>query len=306
MARPITNMARFVEAHLELGGKLNEYILTGRGREKLNDEARENLRDRSAKSLKATNPRARIAFVEALDRELSQYFDQGESPDKLFWVTITPRAWACPHIIADQFDNRNARRDLISLLQGLSYVGMIDAAFYGNKTASAWDRSTNGYVHSQIMSFHAHLLVWGRDVTYMEGLRDAHNLFVPSLFPGHDSFFFRAITPSKAREKAFYMAKAPLKEMRIQKKTAPVEIANSETGEFFEMPRPRVRSRKGGLRQGDACKIHNALSRFSIPDFALAHGAGRRIMRLSIESAQQRLQREDDEQRQEISRLLRL
>jgi hypothetical protein len=121
--------------------------------------------------LNAVSPKARIRWGEMVCEEFSDYFHLGpnkpEPDQRIFLLTLCDRRCCTSHqaknIPIGQFI-RILRRGL----RGLSYIGMLEPAYYVNVCKGA-------HVHGKrLVSWHLHLLAWGESKsairTRIEGL----------------------------------------------------------------------------------------------------------------------------------------
>jgi len=144
---------------LSTGSKLRLAIEDARNWSRLEQLQALQLLNSDARWLNAVNPRARVRWGNMICEEFSTHFhlgpDQPEPEQRLFLVTLCDRRCCTSHQ-AKNIDIPRFIRLLRRGLRGLSYLGMIEPAYYVNLCEGT-------HVHGKRMvSWHVHLLAWGK------------------------------------------------------------------------------------------------------------------------------------------------
>jgi hypothetical protein len=108
--------------------------------------------------LNAVSPQARIRWGEMVCEEFSDHFhlgpDKPEPKRRIFLVTLCDRRCCTSHL-EKEIDIRGFIQRLRRGLRGVSYLGMLEPAYYVNVCKGT-------HVHGKRMvSWHVHLLAWG-------------------------------------------------------------------------------------------------------------------------------------------------
>jgi hypothetical protein len=143
---------------LKTGSTLRSAIETARG---LSDHERRfllQLVNFNSEDLSAANPKARIRWGKLFCGEFSDHFHLGRNkpePDQpMYMITLCDRRCCTSHL-EKNIDVRNLIQTLRRGLRGLSYLGMLEPAYYVNVCPGT-------HVHGQRMvSWHSHLIAWG-------------------------------------------------------------------------------------------------------------------------------------------------
>jgi hypothetical protein len=238
----ILSLDAFTRAHFDLEGQLRRYALTSRGRKVLIGNVLDNLMRRSASSLKATNPRARMAVAEAAEAILGPVID---GQDSLFFVTLAPRQFGRRLEQARSFDFQELRDWALEQLHGCHHIGAIEGAYYSNYLRGPLKQNQEPWV-----SFHTHHLCWNVDEAKIRATVGRLNENYPAFLTGLDSAHYRAWKSVGARSRIFYMLKAPLEEYCV--------VHEKQAGQ-----NPLQKKRK--LRPGDAVRMLSAMRRCGFP-----------------------------------------
>lgn len=284
----ILSLDEFKREHLRIEEQLRRYALTERGRSALNGNLLENLLRRSAMSLKATNPRARIAVAEAASAEFDDVLNRNQTA---FFVTFAPRQFAMRARDVFSFDFRQIRMWAREQLDGIDHVGTIEAAYYTN-----WPRYFSEWNREPWIALHTHHLCWGVNEAKLRNIVDAVNArymaFVTDLNAAHCKPWKRA----GALSRVFYMLKAPLDEYRVY------GGATNADG-TIEAPTQKKRS----LRPGDVVRLYRALGDRTMDDDVLcAGGEGFDVVERIIAHALESIRTEDRALERRLSALTSL
>ena len=218
--------------------------------------------------LNAVSPNARIRWGEMVCEEFSNHFhlgpDKPEPHQRIFLVTLCDRRCCTSHE-ANNVDIPGFIRILRRGLRGLSYIGMIEPAFYGNICQGT-------HVHGKRMvSWHLHLLAWGESKsaikTRIEGLNEGSLLpIADGLAAAHQ----KRVSKGKLADKFCYMLKSPKKAYRLYKYEQVIA-----DGEILL----RFKQCKDDLRPGERLTLFRLLQDMYLDQLAVAGGEGAEILR---------------------------
>jgi hypothetical protein len=219
--------------------------------------------------LNAINPNARIRWGKLICEELSAHFHLGpaqpEPAQPLFLVTLCDRRCCTSH----QAKNINIPRFLCLLrrgLRGLSYLGMIEPAYYVNVCKGA-------RIHGKRMvSWHVHLIAWGEPGTEIKKRIDRLNtrkILLP-IVDGLPAAHQKRISKGKLASKVAYLLKSPRKAYRLYKWQQVIA-----DGEIIS----RFKQRKCDLRPGERMTLLRLMQDLYLDQLAVAGGEGAKILR---------------------------
>lgn len=287
MRDPITNISEFRNQHTQLDRMLKRYAMTKRGKA-FSGDAINALKASSAMSLKATNALSRIDIAVTANWKLSEFLASKDGPKSLFWVTITPAELAKPPHSSKLIDLNRVRGEIARTFEGFDYFGMIDIAFYPRRlNGTVGSEKRRFHLPGPLISFHIHLLAWGRDESELIEIQDEFNDSCRSLFPNKLAFFFRKVTRRKALQKNWYQLKAPVSAYTAY--THLTDQVDRQTGEILLRPSEEWTTGKRAIRPGEAAIVHNAVSHLNIPDLMLGGGRGLLLKREIIARSSARL-----------------
>jgi len=214
----------------------------------------------------AVNPLARIEFGRALCRALSQHFNLGPAhphPDQpLFLVTLCDRECSTTHD-ADFVNVAGFIKRLRKGANGLSYIGMLEPAYYANITQGSFYQGKRG------VFWHLHLVCWGETANQIDArLRrlNAGNVYrkiADGLPAVHKKRIVRSILPRMM----WYLVKTPKDAYRIHKVS---KDRVTEDGEVIG----RFGQKSSKLRAGDRVTLFKQLRHVPLHDLAVAGGEG--------------------------------
>jgi len=218
--------------------------------------------------LNAVSPNARIRWGEMVCEEFSNHFhlgpDKPEPHQRIFLVTLCDRRCCTSHE-ANNVDIPGFIRILRRGLRGLSYIGMIEPAYYVNMCQGT-------HVHGKRMvSWHLHLLAWGESKsaikTRIEGLNEGSLLpIADGLAAAHQ----KRVSKGKLADKFCYMLKSPKKAYRLYKYEQVIA-----DGEILL----RFKQCKDDLRPGERLTLFRLLQDMYLDQLAVAGGEGAEILR---------------------------
>jgi hypothetical protein len=222
-----------------------------------------------ARWLNAINPKARIRWGKLICNELSRHFDLGptqpEPDQRLFLVTLCDRRCCTSH----QAKNINVPRFIRLLrrgLRGLSYLGMVEPAYYVNVCEGT---HVDG---KRMVSWHVHLLAWGEGTSAIKTRIESLNkkgILLP-VADGLAAAHQKRISKGHLASKLAYMLKAPRKAYRLFK----YEHVTPD-GEIVL----RFKQKKDDLRPGERLTLFRPMKDMYLDQLALAGGEGAAILR---------------------------
>jgi hypothetical protein len=226
--------------------------------------------------LSATNPKARIVWGELVCQELSEHFELGPDktePDRpMFLATLCDRRCCTSH----QEKHVNIVRFIRILrrgLRGLSYVGMLEPAYYVNVCEGT-------HVHGKRMvSWHLHLIAWGEAHEKLEKRIERLNeqgILLP-IADGLAAAHQKCISKGKVASKIAYVLKAPKKAYRLYRWETV-----SPDGEVI----PKFKQWKVDLRPGERLTLLRLMQDMHLDQLAVGGGEGTAMMRRVKRTAQ--------------------
>jgi hypothetical protein len=201
--------------------------------------------------------------------EFSNHFDLGpdkpEPHQRIFLVTLCDRRCCTSH----QERNLDIPRFIRILrrgLRGLSYLGMLEPAYYVNMCQGT-------HVHGKrLVSWHLHLLAWGISPREMKkrisGLNKS-GVLLP-IADGLAAAHQKRISRGKLADKFCYLLKSPRKAYRLYK----YEQVTAD-GEIIL----RFKQKKDDLRPGERLTLFRLMQNLYLDHLAVAGGQGAEILR---------------------------
>jgi hypothetical protein len=219
--------------------------------------------------MNAVSPQARIRWGKMVCEEFSDHFhlgpDNPEPDQRIFLLTLCDRRCCTSHE-AKEIDISRFIRILRRGLRGLSYLGMIEPAYYVNVCEGA-------RIHGKrLVSWHLHLLAWGESKsairTRIERLNEKGILLpiADGLAAAHE----KRISTGKLADKFCYLLKSPKKAYRLYK----YEQITPD-GEILL----RFKQKKDDLRPGERLTLFRLMRELYLDQLAVAGGEGAVILR---------------------------
>lgn len=292
--KPIITLERLEEALSSINQKLREYALTKRGRLAVDDATLERLKTRDARSLYATNARARIECAKASDRAFHKLVRK-QGHGGFFFVTLTPRQFAVRASEAANFDHESVKNWVKNEFQDFSYLGMVDAALYTNINV------VPGY-RDEMVSWHIHLIGWGcteRRIRAVEARIESSN---DALIPGRVVAKIRRWRVTGAAGRLVYLFKGIVSEYRVFEKKQ--ELVDPSTGEIFPVRTGAFQQRKRDLRPGSAVKMMKIIGERTIPMLSISGGEGDAVLQRALKRALAVIAQEDQEFARKVERAM--
>src|ERR1700730_18628164 len=219
--------------------------------------------------LNAVSPKGRIKWGRMVCQELSDHFPLGRhkpEPDQpIFLVTLCDLRCCTSH----QENNLEISRFIRILrrgLRGLSYLGMIEPAYYVNLCDGT-------HVHGKRrVSWHLHLIAWGERRKSLKNRIDRlneHKILLP-IADGLASAHQKRISKGKLPSKIGYVLKAPKKAYRLFKR----ELITVD-GEVIY----KFKQKKNDFRPGERLTLFRLMQDMYLHQLAVAGGEGAVILR---------------------------
>jgi hypothetical protein len=254
---------------LRTGSKLRSAIEESRNLSHVRRSHDLQLLNSAPSCLNAVSPKGRIRWGALVCQEFSDHFhlgpDQPEPAQRLFLVTLCDRRCCTSHEAKDIPITRFIRI-LRRGLRGLSYLGMIEPAYYTNVCEGT-------HVHGKRMvSWHLHLLAWGESKfairTRIERL-NKEGILLP-IADGLAAAHEKRISTGKLADKFCYLLKSPKKAYRLYK----YEQITPD-GEILL----RFKQKKDDLRPGERLTLFRLMKDMNLDQLAVAGGEGAVILR---------------------------
>lgn len=290
MRKPLLSWDEYDRAHLERDHSLKKYLISGWGRKSPHSEVIEELKEASARSLFATNTRARLALTKAILMQIRR-IAYGRN---VAFVTLAPARFVTPLSRAASFDPTKLEIWAKKVLAGYNFIGAVDLALYINLSANTASKAPS-------VAWHVHLLVWNFDQGKLQWVLDRINDEERSFVPGRPTAHMRLLRPGAIEGRAVYIMKAPLSEYMVY----PRKEAEDESGfDDFELKqRGRMEQRKRPLRPGNAIKLCHVLSGRTLPSLMVSGGEGVEILRPALRKARAGIKESDDRKQSRLERL---
>jgi hypothetical protein len=222
-----------------------------------------------ADNLIAVSPKGRIKWGRMVCEELTDHFDLG--PDKLepdqpiFLVTLCDLR-CCKSHRDKNIDVSGFIRMLRHGLRGLSYLGMLEPAYYVNLC-----QGTHAY-GKRTVSWHLHLIAWGEPrkklAKRVKQLNEKSVLLpIADGLPAADQ---RRILNGNVAHRIGYILKAPRKAYRLFKR----ELITAD-GEVID----KFKQKKCDFRPGEHVTVLRLMQDMHLDQLAIAGGEGTDILR---------------------------
>jgi hypothetical protein len=289
MRKPLLSWIRYRREHLQRDQRLKKYLISGWGRKSPHSEVIEELKEGSARSLFATNTRARLALTKAILRQIRRISNRNAA-----FVTLAPWRFVTPLSRAASFEPRRLKFWVEEALAGYNFIGAVDLALYINLSADTASKEPS-------LSWHVHLLVWDFDQGKLQRVLDRINDEETSFVPGRPTAHMRLLQPNAIEGRVAYMMKAPLSEYMVY----PRKEADDQPG--FDASglaqRGRMEQRKRPLRPGNAIKLCHVLSGRTLPSLMVSGGEGGEILQTALTKAEAEIGRSDEIKQRKLERL---
>ena len=253
---------------LRTGSKLRSAIEEARSLSLFRRSLDLQLLDDDPRWLNAVSPQARIRWGELVCEEFSDHFhlgpDNPEPDQRMFLVTLCDRRCCTSHQ-EKEIDIPAFIRILRRGLRGLSYLGMVEPAYYVNVCEGA-------RIHvKRLVSWHVHLLAWGISPREMKQRIERLNqgILLP-IADGLAAAHQKCIAKGKLADKFCYVLKSPRKAYRLYK----WETITPD-GEII----PKFKQKKDDLRPGERLTLFKLMQDLYLDRLALGGGEGAELLR---------------------------
>lgn len=258
---------------------------------------KEELDFRGALYLYANNPKARVRFARIFLEAVKSHLKSPTNEDLLkcpvYLVTFALKRFACSMEDAKTYDLRPLQAWVRQKMEGFSYLGMVDVAFYSNvnvqtgvyplpEKEEAKKVKPSERDRGQMASWHVHLLVWGVPRARLKTLVDEVNVMLangspknPSLVDGLRAADYRQVKSERFEGKVLYILKSP-REYRVWPEKE--EVIDPETGEIAQPLTGRFIQRSRVLRCGDGVRMFQVMQDRYLDGMMLGGGAGRDLL----------------------------
>lgn len=234
------------------------------------------LKDRNQEDTHAANLFSRKLFSRAICDELQLKFcSETNSLDHnqdVFFVTLLDIRCATD-VSPTMPDLEQFKAIMRRGLRGLSYVGMMDVAYYANLAAGT---RLNG---KRCLFWHVHALVWG--VTEREMKKHIRRLNRSgqylAIIDGLKGALSKKVRQGTLPFVAGYILKSPANAYRVWRKDRFDDDGNpliNADGEILA----KFRQRKGHLRPGERVRLFKILRQVPLTDLAISGGEGKLIL----------------------------
>jgi hypothetical protein len=266
-----TNQRMFIQTEEDLGTRLLKAL--GRPKYKALDPSE--LQHLNAVYHFANNPCARVRFARIFVSSVINHLTSGPNQQHLrcevYLVTFALKRFCCSLKDADCYDLRPLQAWVREVMGDLSYIGMVEAALYTNKSLKLEEREPT-------VSWHVHILAWDVTRAKLRGLVDEISTEHQSLIEGLPAADYRRVAPVHLASKALYMLKSP-REYRIWPKKE--EVVDTVTGEIEIRRTGRFRQKSRLLRRREQIQMFEVMRDRYLDWMMVGGGAGRELL-LSI------------------------
>lgn len=180
-------------------------------------------------------------------------------------VVVSAEQWFVNLHDAHGCDIRAIRRELNELFRSFNYLGVVEPGFYPRRKVPP--AVTNGAV-----SWHAHLLFWGRERDSLARTLEDYNAVSRGVLFGVPAATLRSRSWRTFEERVCYSVKTPSKSYSTRRVP---ERADPMTGEIIA---EHDRQLAQQLRPGQHMHMRNVLREFCLDDLILAGGSGKRLL----------------------------
>lgn len=277
---PIRSLEELEKSQNELDARFRQYLVSYKP--DINLKMRKALELRGAHKLHAVNLKCRFQLGTSLNDALKSHFRECRIATAYF-VTLVSEVHAVNAAIGREHDLAAHRQWIASILDGISFLGMIEPAYYPR--VSFMPPSNEDWI-----SWHAHMVLWDVTAATLKELKRRVNSSESSFRPGASVFHFRKAQVCNIEAEVAYMCKSP----RSEHYTYPVKrrVVDARTGEKRFAPTGTYKQNKREIRSGKLPVVLSALANKSISSLCVSGGAGTRIASMALSSAKRALDRE--------------
>jgi hypothetical protein len=227
-------------------------------------------KERNAHQLSAVNKDARIAWGKGICREVETCFDINERRlhpcEPVYFLTLVDLACCTAH------DVESVNLDFIKVqlrygLKGLSYIGMIEPAYYVNIAPGTHVQT------KRLVSWHLHAIAWGKSKRGMKRLISRLNRMRQHYRAIADDFKgarFCTVRQNTLPKTLGYILKPPANSYRIASWWRRTKEGKK---------RYTFKSNKGRMRPGERVTAFHLMKYVRLDELAMAGGDGARVLR---------------------------
>ena len=199
----INDCETFIEAHLKADDKMKDYLEFPRSNyRRFDTRICPELRRASAMFLTSSNAYARIDFFKIVLEKIQAH--AGFKAGPIYFVTFALSAHAVRIEDAERFDIRRVQALARQALQGIPFIGFVEAVIYRN-----W--GPDGASLGDWVSWHCHVLVWGVSRMQIRIAVNPTRARHRSLLPSQSAVWINSVSYERLEQKVAYMSKAPQK-----------------------------------------------------------------------------------------------
>jgi hypothetical protein len=284
-AMSLFELSKIIDQEHQLAKHLSRAIQTARNGHTMSRADRRLLKDHAAAQLLAVNEKARVAWGNAICLQIERHFDITDEHlhpgQPVYLLTLVDLACCTPP------DGKSIDLDFIAAqlrhgLKGLSYVGMIEPAYYVNIAPGTNVQS------KRLVSWHLHAVAWGKTQRRMRRLISRLNRmdgYYQPIANNRAGAHFRTIRKNTLPKTLAYILKSPTLSYRI--------------ASWYQLRRDGKRmyefkQNKGRLRPGERVTLFNLMKHMRLDQLAMAGGEGNRLLRRATRHSLRILNRESE------------
>lgn len=259
---PMRNIDDFIEVHRYADEKIRSYVDKERSDyQKLTTAAEAELAA-SEIYLYSNNADSRIKFAEIVLRHVLG--NQEVTAGSFFTVGLSPSRYALPIAAASEINLRSIQRTAQQALQGIAFIGMVEAGLY-----CKW--GPNGPCNDYYVSWHVHLIVWGCPV---DKIRAALQLSMKKHVNIKGGTAYHVGTPlsGELEAKLLYALKGQLKEYYVNAVPDAYEV--DEDGVLT----PRRLNQPRGIQPGNRIRMCNVMAGQTLDKLIFGNKGGTAIV----------------------------
>lgn len=261
---PFPNNHEFEHIHRKKEAQLKNYLTTKRGRLPENQNLVRELLESSALSHYATNFTARIGFTKAATKIIKNKWKrekENKTQQEYGFMTLTPRFSALPLSEAGLYDWSALQQWATQHLNGLNYIGIVEAAFFSNIAINGTKEPT--------VSWHLHIIIWGAERTKIKKIIQKINSTEEALIEDKRAAHYRPIKGLKDLAcTTRYIFKNILNDYRVWAKKQPKKDGKKDWDQA-----------KSDIKSGNAIKIYRLFNGITIDALCFHGGDGEKLIK---------------------------
>jgi hypothetical protein len=270
----------FAKTGIDESERQNEMLLleafeTARNRGSVSRSDKTLLRCSDRNALIAVNRHSRVLWGKTLCGQLQKLFYDGPEASShnrtIYFVTLVDTS--CATALSADVDLEDVKRRLRVGLQGLSYIGVVEPAFYTNLQEGVC------FPNKRCLFWHVHALVWDVSRSKLRALLRDHRakgrfVAIAEGFRGTDT---RKVKQGDLPKVLGYLLKSPGVAYRVSRKDM-----QQPNGDWLLTDDGEVKAkffqRKATLRPGERIRLFHAMKNHYLDQLALAGGQGRSLL----------------------------